>query len=137
MKRKTLYASLLAAGLILDSTGTIASVASDKPPRVQPLRSVTVRVMPEEAFYGREEHFRITTLTPATCTVQVDAASLKAQGEPLLVQAFRACWQAKAERAGCRTLVLEDGSKVRAVVGSDGTWDKAGCDQGKVKGGSK
>jgi hypothetical protein len=107
--------------------------ADAKPAAPKPLRSVTVRVMPEEAFYGREEHFHISTLTATTCTVQVDQASLRAQGEPLLLQAFRACWVAKPEPAGCRTLTLEDGNKVRAVVLAGGKWDKAGCDQGKVK----
>lgn len=101
--------------------------------RPQPIRSITVKVMPEEAFHGREEHYRITTLTATTCTVQVDAASLRAQGEPLLLKAFRACLSAKPERAGCRTLTLEDGSKARAVIGKDGTWDQAGCDQRKIK----
>lgn len=107
--------------------------SAPKPAAPKPLRSVTVRVMPESVFYGREEHFRVTSLSPTTCTVQVDQASLRAQGEPLLLKAFRACWTAKPESKGCRTLTMEDGSKVRAVVLAGGKWDKAGCDQGKVQ----
>lgn len=106
---------------------------SDKPAAPKPLRTVSVRIMPESAFFGREEHYRITSLSPTSCTVQVDQASLRAQGEPLLLAAFRACWTAKPEPKGCRTITLEDGSKVRAVVLAGGSWDKRGCDQGKVK----
>lgn len=115
-----------------------AAWPADPKPAPKPLRSVTLRVMPEAAFYGREEHFRVTSVTATSCTVQVDQASLRAQGEPLLLAAFRACWTAKPEPKGCRTITLEDGSKVRAIVSPAlpssylGSWSKDGCDQGKV-----
>jgi hypothetical protein len=112
-------------------------LAAEEPkrPRLQPVRTISVRVMPEAAFFGREEHFRISTLTETSCTVQVDEASLRAQGEPLLMKAFRACLTAKPEAAGCRTVTFEDGSKARVRILKGGGWDQAGCDQSKVQGG--
>lgn len=112
--------------LILVSLLAAASVhAADKPatPRVQQLRSVTVRLMPAGSVDGP---WRITTNTAKSCSVQVDAPENMAP-------AFAACMSAKPEREGCRTLTLEDKSKVRAVILPNGQWDKAGCDQSKIK----
>lgn len=113
--------------LILASLLSAAAVhAADKPPakpRVQPLRSVTVRLMPPGTV---AEPWRITTNTVKGCSVQVDAPENMAS-------AFTACLSAKPEREGCRTLTLEDKTKVRAVILPNGSWDRTGCDQGKVK----
>jgi hypothetical protein len=111
--------------LILAALLSASSVhaADSRPVRVQPVRSVTVKLMPAGTV---PEPWKISSLTERTCTVQVD--------EPArMPQAFAACLSAKPERTGCRTLTFEDGSKARAAPLKGGSWDQTGCDQSKVK----
>lgn len=120
-----LGASLMKSTVLILALSLASPVlAADVKPRVQPLRTVTVKLMPAGAVPAP---WKISSLTERTCTVQTS--------DPKQVQAaFLACLTAKPEREGCRTLPI-NGKRQRVFVNPDGTWTAAGCDQSKVKGG--
>ena len=126
---RRLFTHIFGAFLALSIASSVH--AADKPPakpRVQPLRSVTVRLMPAGSVDGP---WKITTNAARSCSVQVDAPENMAP-------AFAACMSAKPEREGCQTVRYNAGKdRLRVVILPNGSWDRTGCDQSKVKAGAK
>lgn len=76
----------------------LAYATEEAKPRTKPLQTITIKVMPEERFFGDSAGYRITTAAADSCVVWVDEAAVAARPD-MLSEALAECQTAIREAA--------------------------------------
>lgn len=96
MNRKLTRRTAVAVLLSLSFAASAAHAQTAPKPRAvtRPISSITVKVMPEERFHGKSQHWLISAVSGTSCTAWVDAAVV--QREKAELTAYAACRRALA-----------------------------------------
>jgi hypothetical protein len=86
--------AFLATGAMVQAANPLLVTAKLNAKGAKPIQSITVRIMPEEVFWGQDGAVYISHQSESSCVAWVDQAAVagsKQAGQDVLLAAFEEC----------------------------------------------